>query len=176
MQTDLLHEEGWEVVPNSPVWRPPNRSRPTLRVRDDDNAWSSWTTGSVTVTNRNPSVSISPNSGSWISGSTITFTATATDPDAGHDTFTYNWRCDDGDTCTVDICDGAGACVNEEVDCNDDDLCTFDFCDAAGECRHSSIGCGDGDACTADDCDPVLGCVSEIDPGACRIGVRYGQR
>jgi len=67
---------------------------------------------------------------------------------------------------TVPIC-------RRDEDCNDGDPCTVGDCDPTVGCVHEPLDCTDDD-CTADACDPVLGCVSETDPGACRIGLRYG--
>jgi cysteine-rich repeat protein len=88
--------------------------------------------------------------------------------------------CDDGNSCTVDTCDGEegcqyealtgdecldgdictvtdhcedGVCVGTPVECNDDNPCTKDSCNGLGGCAYESIValCDDGDACTLGD-------------------------
>lgn len=68
----------------------------------------------------------------------------------------------DTNSCTDDVCDGAGQCQHQPLivgapcatDFND---CTDDRCDAAGSCTHaplSASSCDDANACTtADTCD-----------------------
>jgi uncharacterized delta-60 repeat protein len=87
----------------------------------------------------------------------------------------------DGNVCTTDECDGAGACVhpfNSDPCADDGNPCTDDRC-AAGACAHPPAidggTCDDGDACTSFDhcesgtctgsgclaceaCDPGVGC------------------
>ncbi len=70
---------------------------------------------------------------------------------------------DDGDVCTSDECDGAGACghppASAGVACPDDGIeCTLDECDGLGACGHPAAPSGvpctdDGDQCTLDECD-----------------------
>jgi hypothetical protein len=55
------------------------------------------------------------------------FTAASTECDA------------DGNTCTVDKCDGSGGCATESViPCDDNNACTQDTCDALGGCIHTA--------------------------------------
>ena len=65
---------------------------------------------------------------------------------------------DDGNECTEDVCNGAGACTHPfepaGTACTDDGkLCTDDVCDGAGACSHpnNTVACDDGNACTMDD-------------------------
>ncbi len=68
--------------------------------------------------------------------------------------------CDDGDPCTLDTCDPATGCVHTPVDCDDNNSCTDDRCDpATGLCVHTPVNCDDGDPCTKDSCDPAFGCI-----------------
>jgi len=91
--------------------------------------------------------------------------------------FDLKWaRCtDDGDVCTDDVCDGAGACThpNNTAPCEEGNLCTgFDTC-ASGVCIVGGVtDCDDGDLCTADTCDAATGCrhVAQLLPeSACAV-------
>jgi len=64
--------------------------------------------------------------------------------------------CDDGDPCTMDICDLAtGTCRNPPIDCNDHDPCTRDSCDPqSGQCNHDHIS---GCCRTNAECDDTAG-------------------
>jgi hypothetical protein len=77
-----------------------------------------------------------------------------------------NWSnldgpCDDGDSCTTDLCQN-GACVGSPMECPDDgNPCTSETC-SNGACQTKSATgpCDDGDPCTADDyCDKAV-CVA----------------
>ncbi len=65
--------------------------------------------------------------------------------------------CDsDNDACTVEQCDGSGACIQPStIPCDDGNPCTEDSCIAAtGECSHRPSGyiaCDDGNSCTTGD-------------------------
>ena len=83
-------------------------------------------------------------------------------------------ECDDGVTCTTDICmvsSGAmtgtcsyvtapGCIICEPESCNDNNACTTDTCTPTGLCQHAPISpccldksdCDDGNACTIDAC------------------------
>ncbi len=37
--------------------------------------------------------------------------------------------CDDGDVCTIDVCDDGGKCIFTPINCDDGDPCTIDYCD-----------------------------------------------
>lgn len=63
----------------------------------------------------------------------------------------------DGNACTDDLCDGAGACLSTPDDtntCTDGDSCTQDAC-ASGVCQSAEGVCGDGhlDGGCAEECD-----------------------
>ena len=93
--------------------------------------------------------------------------------------------CEDGDDCTLDVCQadrscGYGAdkeagCCLQNADCDDGDPCTVDVC--AGEtCDHLSggcctddLGCDDGDPCTVDTCHGGT-CAFQPPTGACCRG------
>lgn len=78
--------------------------------------------------------------------------------------------CDDGVVCTDDSCDlGTNTCVNtvSHANCDDGNVCTNDSCVPSG-CLHTeaSGSCDDGDTCTsADAC--VLGVCQGTDNGTC---------
>ena len=78
-------------------------------------------------------------------------------------------QCDDGDMCTVDICDpGSGDCshVADATVCNDGNPCTEDVCvgGATAHCENTPFNgpCNDGDACTIGEA---------CDGGTCQGGV-----
>jgi hypothetical protein len=78
--------------------------------------------------------------------------------------------CEDGETCTVDVCDD-GACVTSFL-CDDGDPCTADACDAQGLCSSSPL-CDDGLACTKDTCETGV-CSAETKNGWCLSGADGG--
>lgn len=48
--------------------------------------------------------------------------------------------CDDGDPCTVDVCDpGSKSCIHLQKNCDDGDDCTIDACGDNGECSYTAI-------------------------------------
>lgn len=87
--------------------------------------------------------------------------------------------CDDGDPCTLDLCEPAGGCshppVPDGTGCPDDgDPCSQDVCmagacvhPAAEECCLAPEECDDGDPCTTDDCGPDHLCRNEPIPDCC---------
>jgi hypothetical protein len=75
--------------------------------------------------------------------------------------------CDDGDGCTVDLCDMAIGCtttVDVGADCDDSNACTTaDACAADLAGAATCVGgpapdCDDGNLCTDDSCDVATGC------------------
>jgi hypothetical protein len=72
-------------------------------------------------------------------------------------------NCDDGNTCTIDVCEPTAGCVHLPTQspcctgkvsiCDDGNPCTSDDCAAGGGCSHqpNSAPCSDGDACTSGD-------------------------
>ncbi len=96
---------------------------------------------------------------------------------------------DEGNACTLDVCDGFGACQHQLAPvsaCEDKNACTDDWCDAMLGCVHGANAdpcddgnlCTDGDACadgtcqggttstcndgllcTVDSCQPEVGCI-----------------
>ncbi len=78
--------------------------------------------------------------------------------------------CDDGNECTIDVCDGkSGTCANKAgADCNDTNPCTTDSCDVStGKCVNTFAAgsCDDGDACTVGDL-----CVDTAEKTGCAPG------
>ena len=78
--------------------------------------------------------------------------------------------CDDGNPCTVHLCD-QGTCGPTEflndVDCEDGDACTTGERCIQGLCWGGvPLPCDDSDACTTDACDPIQGCV--FSPSCCQ--------
>jgi cysteine-rich repeat protein len=74
---------------------------------------------------------------------------------------------DDGNTCTLDQCNGSGVCQHPNApngsSCSDGNACTAGEQCVAGSCvGGTAIVCNDGDACTNDTCEPSLGCLFEI--------------
>ena len=62
-------------------------------------------------------------------------------------------QCDDGNTTSGDCC--SATCQLESIGspcASDGNACTADACDGAGACTHDPITCSDGDPCTTDDC------------------------
>ena len=78
-------------------------------------------------------------------------------------------HCDDGDTCSVDLCVD-GECVHDSVTCADDDPCTVDTC-VAGSCAFIAYSCDDEDPCTVDSCDGAGGCASDYDAGLVEVTI-----
>ncbi len=66
-----------------------------------------------------------------------------------------NASCDDQNACTTnDLCDHDGNCVGVAVPCDDGNPCTVDLCDVQGACQFVSGDggpCFDGDLCTVGD-------------------------
>jgi hypothetical protein len=50
--------------------------------------------------------------------------------------------------------------------CDDGNSCTSDLCLPTGTCEHVAVGCDDGNPCTIDRCDPALGCLNLTNDGA----------
>ena len=86
-------------------------------------------------------------------------------------------QCNDGNVCTVDICDEQlGECLFEPaaegVDCSvDGDVCNgVERCDGLGRCMSGeAVDSDDGDPCTADACDPLTGVVTHDPIMDCRV-------
>jgi cysteine-rich repeat protein len=85
---------------------------------------------------------------------------------------------DDGNACTYDLCDAAGACQHPNAAsgtrCADDGVqCTLDECDGSGACTHPPAPpfyecADDGEGCTFDHCDGLGGCQHELLPAGRR--------
>jgi len=81
--------------------------------------------------------------------------------------------CDDGNSCTDDVClEDEGGCVfyTNTLPCDDGSACTAgDHC-AEGACAGVLVNCDDGNGCTDDLCDADTGCLFEPGSGACDDG------
>ncbi|TFH18803.1 MAG: hypothetical protein E4H03_14300 [Myxococcales bacterium] len=80
--------------------------------------------------------------------------------------------CDDGDACTIDVCDPVGHACGHITSCEEGVACTVDTC-VAGACEHTAddLLCDDNDDCTADVCSPAAGCVyANLTGPACEDG------
>lgn len=70
--------------------------------------------------------------------------------------------CDDGNSCTTDVCNTDGGCKHTPLTssaCDDANICTALSQCAAGTCiGGSTLNCNDNDPCTTDSCDPFTGC------------------
>ena len=74
---------------------------------------------------------------------------------------TVNSDCDDGISCTDDVC-SAGVCSNtpDDARCSDSNACTTnEFCSATLDCQSTPVTCNDNNPCTEDTCDPSAGCL-----------------
>ncbi len=90
--------------------------------------------------------------------------------------------CDDGNPCTLDVCDPAKGCTqtnDDGVGCSDGDACTTGDVCQAGACKGSAKDCGAGSSCASAACDPSSGsCVTSPkadnlpcdDGSACTVG------
>lgn len=88
---------------------------------------------------------------------------------------------DDGNPCTDEQCNGAGACVHPnklpETPCPDDGVeCTFDKCDGGGTCAHPAKIAGtacttDNNGCTDDVCNGGGSCVHNNNTAPCTDNV-----
>ncbi|MSP90946.1 MAG: hypothetical protein EXR79_03945, partial [Myxococcales bacterium] len=90
-------------------------------------------------------------------------------------------KCDDGNPCTIDVCNKAkGGCsvvLDDNLTCDDGDPCsTKDAC-KDGTCKGSVLDCNDGNSCSIDNCDGKGGCKNVVienkdcqDGDACTTG------
>ena len=105
--------------------------------------------------------------------------------DPGSGTCATAWNeapCEDGDLCTAGDACAEGACVSGEApNCDDGNICTINLCDPAVGCHGLPTQspccaglvsfCDDGDPCTSDLCDPGTGaCAYEPNSAACDDG------
>ena len=105
----------------------------------------------------------------------------ACDPIEGCQNTNNTEACDDGDACTDgDMC-FEGACISGgETNCNDGNICTIDVCDSLAGCYYLAtenpccIGqtsvCDDGNPCTDDLCDGDGGCDYQANTATCDDG------
>lgn len=87
--------------------------------------------------------------------------------------------CNDGDACTDDVCDEAGACIGTAFDplerCSKGSGCQAPSCDTALGCIYTNVAagtaCDDGDPCTTSDaCDAQGACLGAGLPAECDDG------
>ena len=83
---------------------------------------------------------------------------------------------DDSNTCTDDVCDGAGTCVhtNNTDPCDDGQYCTTNDSCSGGDCvAEAARDCADAEACTADSCneatDACVNAEAPLDPSSCFV-------
>ena len=79
-------------------------------------------------------------------------------------------NCNDGNSCTDDLCEPATGCqyVPNDDGCQDGSICTVgDIC-SEGEClAGKALECDDDNPCTDDTCNPESGCVHTPNQGEC---------
>jgi len=73
-------------------------------------------------------------------------------------------KCDDGDACTANTCDGQKGCGFTKTGCDDANACTTDACDKKAGCTHKATSalCDDGDQCTEKDACAGGFCVGKV--------------
>ncbi len=118
-----------------------------------------------------------------------TCTSDACDPKAGCVATPLSGPCNDDDACTeLDACQGGickGAPFNDKVKCDDGNDCTLDVCDSKSGCLNKVLDgktCDDGNSCTQNDacvqgkckggantcgCEKDLDCAGKEDGNAC---------
>ena len=82
-------------------------------------------------------------------------------------------NCNDGNLCTIDLCEPAAGCLHENNDlpCNDGDVCSLGDQCTAGVCAPGQpLLCDDGNPCTDDSCDPDAGCQHSANSVPCDDG------
>lgn len=86
--------------------------------------------------------------------------------------------CDDGNDCTVDVCDSSGVCMHladAAAACTDGLFCTgAEYCNSLGFCESAGVpvSCDDGVECTIDDCDEMHDrCVNDPRNSICDDGL-----
>ncbi|MBT4121044.1 MAG: hypothetical protein HOA57_02605 [Candidatus Magasanikbacteria bacterium] len=82
--------------------------------------------------------------------------------------------CDDGNSCTDEVCDSVAGCMYENqtgTSCDDSDPCTVDDTCMDGACVPGEpLICDDGNICTNDSCDSQAGCVHVDNTAPCDDG------
>ena len=81
--------------------------------------------------------------------------------------------CDDGQGCTMDVCEVSSGNCSHTLSCDDGIPCTVDSCDGTGSCVHAPdhAACDDGNSCTDDSCNLTSGCVHTANVNPCDDGV-----
>ena len=81
--------------------------------------------------------------------------------------------CDDGNSCTADVCDAGKGCLHTPTDgeCDDGNACTVgDTCEGTQCVAPDILDCDDGNICTTDGCSPLLGCLHGPSMAPCDDG------
>jgi len=81
--------------------------------------------------------------------------------------------CNDGNPCTIDVCDAKKGCVGKDnaASCNDGDVCTSNDVCSGGVCKPGSpLSCDDKNGCTKDWCDQKAGCKHADTASSCNDG------
>jgi sugar lactone lactonase YvrE len=84
--------------------------------------------------------------------------------------------CDDGNTCTADLCLADGTCTHTPLPdaspCDDGNACTGVATCSSGACKSGPVAlCADGNGCTDDGCDPWTGaCEFTANTALCNAG------
>ncbi len=82
-------------------------------------------------------------------------------------------QCDDGNPCTLDLCDVIAGCAHAAVGgaCDDGNPCTLSDACMDGKCVAGAMfDCDDGNPCTQDQCDPSGKCQHNPVLGLCNDG------
>lgn len=77
--------------------------------------------------------------------------------------------CDDGNSCTDDLCDAVSGCqhTSRTGPCDDHNACTVGDTCSASICIGTPLVCADDDGCTTDACNPASGCTFTPVPECC---------
>lgn len=87
-------------------------------------------------------------------------------------------ECEDGNICTMDVCDPLTGCTNDNVldgtPCSDNSICNgYETCQSGVCTAGMPAQCNDHNPCTVDPCDPLTGCRNDAVPDgtSCEDGV-----
>ena len=82
-------------------------------------------------------------------------------------------KCDDGNSCSLDVCDVKAGCKHSDLSgaCDDGNACTDGDTCSTGLCKPgAAVVCDDGNGCTDDFCDVKAGCSKETNIAPCSSG------